>query len=133
MINFLFLLIVLKILGKQGVMLEPLLKHTINATIIKGGIKSNVIPHEINLEFDVRILPGFKPEDFLTELLGLLDTDAEFTILGADPMGPAEPDMGLYPLLASILEDARAGGSSTPFVLQAVTDARFFNALGIQT
>ncbi|MFK7806133.1 MAG: M20/M25/M40 family metallo-hydrolase [Anaerolineae bacterium] len=123
----------LKIMGKQGAVLEPLLKHTVNPTIINGGVKSNVIPHEINLQFDVRMLPGFEPEEFLDELLSQLDTDAEFTILGAGPLGPAEPDLGLYPLLADILKQARPEGEPTPLVLQAVTDARFFNSLGIQT
>lgn len=123
----------LKVMGKQGAVLEPLLKHTVNPTMINGGVKSNVIPHEINLQFDVRILPGFTPEAFLDELKAKLDTDAEFTILGSGPMGPAEPDMGLYPLLAQILKDARPEGTPTPLVLQAVTDARFFNKLGIQT
>jgi len=31
------------------------------------------------------------------------------------------------------LKQARPEGEPTPLVLQAVTDARFFNALGIQT
>lgn len=123
----------LRIMGKQGANLEPLLKHTVNPTIIKGGVKSNVIPHEINIQFDVRMLPGFEPQEFLDELLAQLETDAEFEILGSGPLGPAEPDLGLYPLLADILKQARPEGTPTPLVLQAVTDARFFNALGIQT
>ncbi|MFT5195493.1 MAG: acetylornithine deacetylase/succinyl-diaminopimelate desuccinylase-like protein [Cellvibrionaceae bacterium] len=123
----------IKIMGKQGALLEPLLKHTINPTIIEGGIKNNVIPHEINLQFDVRILPGFTPEAFLEELLEQLDTDAEFTIIDSDSVLLAEPNMGLYPLLADILKQARPEGFPTPLVLQAVTDARYFSKLGIQT
>ena len=84
-------------------------------------------------QFDVRILPGFSPEAFLEELIGQLDTEAEFEILDSGPLGPAEPDMGLYPLLADILEQGRPEGFATPLVLQAVTDARFFNQLRIQT
>ncbi len=123
----------LKIMGKQAAVLEPLLTHTINATMINGGVKRNVIPHEIKLEFDVRMLPGFTHEQFLRELTGLLDTDAEFEIVGEEPVMPAEPDMGLFSLLGEILTDMDPSGAISPLVLQAVTDARFFSSLGIQT
>ena len=79
------------------------------------------------------MLPGFTHEQFLTELTGLLDTDAEFEIVGEEPVMPAEPDMGLFSLLGEILTDMDPSGAISPLVLQAVTDARFFSSLGIQT
>ncbi|MEM8857407.1 MAG: M20/M25/M40 family metallo-hydrolase [Chloroflexota bacterium] len=123
----------LRVMGDRAATIEPLLKHTINATIINGGIKRNVIPSEIDLEFDVRMLPGFTPEEFLAELKGQLDTDAEFIIEGVDPIMPAKPNMGLFPLLSDLIKDKKPDGTVIPFVLPAVTDARFFASLGIQT
>lgn len=124
---------VLKLMGAQAALLEPLFRHTINPTIIKGGNKSNVIPSEIDLTFDVRMLPGYSAEQFMTELRGELQTDARFETKGEGLPAPAAPDMGLFPILAEILKTADPDGIPIPFVLQAVTDARFFNRLGIQT
>ena len=112
--------------------LEPLLRHTINATMIRGGIKRNVIPSKIDLEFDVRLLPGISTDSFLAILQRELNTTAEFTVLSEGPIAPA-PNMGMFDLLAGILSESDPSGIPIPFVLQAVTDARFFNQLGIQT
>ncbi len=123
----------LKAMGGSGSFIEPLLKHTVNPTIINGGIKSNVIPSEIDLQFDVRLLPGFTADQFLTELKDQLDTDAEFSFVDDQPIMPAEPDMGLFSLLAEIIEEKQPDGKVVPMVLPAATDARYFASLGIQT
>ena len=44
-----------------------------------------------------------------------------------------QPNMGMFETLANILCEADPQGTPVPFVLQAVTDARFFAQLGIQT
>lgn len=125
--------VVLNLLRSQLGLLEPLFRNTINATIIRGGTKSNVIPSEIKIDFDVRLLPGITPDQFLKELTGLLKTDAQFEIGELDSVPPPPPNMGLFPILSEILTDADPTGIPIPFVLQAVTDARFFAQLGIQT
>jgi len=52
--------------------------------------------------------------------------------MAAEP-GPAEPDMGLFVLLSHVLRELDPEGIPIPYVLPAVTDARFFSKLGIQT
>ncbi len=47
--------------------------------------------------------------------------------------GPPEPDMGLFDTLSDILRQADPGGAPVPLLLSAVTDARHFSRLGIQT
>jgi acetylornithine deacetylase/succinyl-diaminopimelate desuccinylase-like protein len=47
--------------------------------------------------------------------------------------GPAEPDMGLFETLKSILVEKDSKGIPVPFVLPGVTDARLMSKLGIQT
>ena len=47
--------------------------------------------------------------------------------------GPAEPDMGLFPVLTEILRQREPDGHPVPLVMMGVTDARFFSKLGIQT
>ena len=123
---------VIKLLGKEGDAFNPLLRNTINATIVRGGEKINVIPSMIELELDGRSLPGFSPQDIIDEVQAIVGPDIEFEVVRHDP-GPSDPDMGLYPVLANILREAVPDSTPIPYLLQGVTDARYFTLLGIQT
>jgi acetylornithine deacetylase/succinyl-diaminopimelate desuccinylase-like protein len=123
---------VLKLLGERGRLFEPLLHNTANATAVRGGDKINVIPSEVTVELDGRLLPGFGPEDLVAELQQVTDTETELEVIRHDP-GPAEPDMGLFPILADILRAADASAKPLPLLLPGTSDARFFSRLNIQT
>jgi acetylornithine deacetylase/succinyl-diaminopimelate desuccinylase-like protein len=123
---------VLDLLGDRGRVFEPLLHHTVNATIVRGGEKINVIPSEASVELDGRLLPGFTATDLIAELHALLGSDVEFEVLRHE-QGPSEPDLGLYDLLAGVLREADPSGTPIPLLLAAFTDARHFCRLGIQT
>jgi acetylornithine deacetylase/succinyl-diaminopimelate desuccinylase-like protein len=109
-----------------------MLRNTVNATIVRGGEKINVIPSEITLELDGRLLPGYSPDDMMAELRRIVDKDVELELVRHDP-GPADPDMGLFNMLAGILRDADPGAHPFPTLLPGVTDGRHFSRLGIQT
>jgi acetylornithine deacetylase/succinyl-diaminopimelate desuccinylase-like protein len=123
---------IMKMMGPSGKLFEPLFRNTVNATIVSASDKVNVIPAQVNLELDGRLLPGQTPEDMTRELRALLGDDFELEIVRHDS-GPATPNMGLFPVLADILTDQDPRGHPIPFVMMGVTDARFFSKLGIQT
>ncbi len=122
-------------LGDFGRWLEPLLHNTFNATIVQGGHKSNVVPSEVRLRLDVRILPGQTCADVHAELRDLLGPDVELELqpMGGKGVSPESPDMGLFATLAAILRQADPDGFPVPCVTAAGTDGRFFSKLGIQT
>lgn len=122
----------IRVLGDSGKLFEPLFYNTVNATIVRGGDKVNVIPCEIKLELDGRLLPGFTPDHMVKELKSLLGEHFEIEIVRHDPC-PPEPDMGMYDTLVGILKEKDPDGYPVPFVMTGVTDARFFSKLGIQT
>jgi acetylornithine deacetylase/succinyl-diaminopimelate desuccinylase-like protein len=124
--------LIIKLLGTNGKGLEPMLRNTVNATIVHGGEKINVIPSEIALELDGRLLPGYSPDDIVAELHRIVGDEIEFEVVRHDP-GPAEPDMGLFDTLAGILREADPGAVPIPMFMPGVTDGRFFSILGIQT
>ena len=70
-------------LGQKGQYLEPLFHNTVNPTIVHGGEKINVIPSEIVLELDGRLLPGFGPEDMITELHQIIGDEVELEVMHA--------------------------------------------------
>jgi acetylornithine deacetylase/succinyl-diaminopimelate desuccinylase-like protein len=127
MTNFL-----LRVLGSTGATFSPLLHNSVSPTIINASTERNVIPSEITLILDGRVLPGYGASDLVEDLRRLLGEDCGIDAILPFP-GPATTNMGLYDTLAAALRDLDPGGNPFPFVNFAVTDARFFSQLGIQT
>ncbi len=124
--------LLLNTLGERGRNFDPLLHNTVSPTILHGSEKVNVIPSEVSVELDGRLLPGYSPDEMIAELKRIAGDDLEIEVVRYDP-GPAEPDMGLFDLLADIMRQADPHGTPVPLLLSGVTDGRFFSRLGIQT
>jgi acetylornithine deacetylase/succinyl-diaminopimelate desuccinylase-like protein len=122
----------LQLMGEQGRQLEPTLRNTVNATIVRAGDKVNVVPSTVELELDARALPGFTPDQVMEEIGELVGRDVELELVRHDP-GPPEPDLGLFDMLADVLRELDPSAIPVPLVQPGVTDARFFAPLGIQT
>ncbi len=118
--------------GPQGSMFDAMLHNTVNATVVQGGEKINVIPGEIILKLDGRLLPGYTSNDIVAELRPIIGDDAEVEIIRYDHPTP-ESDMGLFDTLAGILRKADPDAIPIPLLLTATTDAKHFARLGIQT
>lgn len=119
-------------LGERGRVFDPLLHNTVNPTIVAGGEKINVIPGEVSLELDGRLLPGFEPEQLFSELRALAGIDVELEVVRHDAV-TAPPDMGMFDVLAETIRELDPGAQPIPLLLPGVTDGRFFSRLGIQT
>jgi acetylornithine deacetylase/succinyl-diaminopimelate desuccinylase-like protein len=119
-------------LGERGSIFAPLLHNTISPTILKASDKVNVIPSEVSIGLDGRLLPGFTPKDMENEMHTLLGTDFDLEVLMYDP-GPSAPNMGLFGTLDAVIKELDPQGMAVPYVMSAITDARFFSKLGIQT
>jgi acetylornithine deacetylase/succinyl-diaminopimelate desuccinylase-like protein len=119
-------------MGAQARMLGAVLRNTATPTIIETSKKFNVIPSEIKVTLDGRILPGFGPDDLLREVRALIGDDIELEVVLHDP-SPGEPDLGMFRMLGRILEEADPGSAAVPLLMAGVTDGRFFASLGIQT
>jgi acetylornithine deacetylase/succinyl-diaminopimelate desuccinylase-like protein len=112
--------------------LDAALHNTVNATIVSGGLKINVIPSEVRVQLDGRLLPGFGPEDMLRELRAVVGPEPEIEVT---LVGPAQPDVDLsqFDLFASVLKEADSGCVPVPSLVTGGTDARHFARLGIRT
>ena len=124
--------LILKLLGGSGEVFLPLLHNTVSPTILQASDKLNVIPSEVSIGLDGRLLPGFSPQQMEQELRDLLGSDFKLDLSEFDP-GPGQPDMALFGMLKKTLEELDPSGQAVPLLLSAVTDARFFTRLGIQT
>jgi acetylornithine deacetylase/succinyl-diaminopimelate desuccinylase-like protein len=123
----------LRALGTRGRILGRVLRNTASATIVNGGSKINVIPSELELQVDGRILPGFTPEDLIVELAQVVGGETvEWEVMRHDP-GPAEPDLDYYDTLATIVRELDPEGVPVPMLQAGVTDGRFLSRAGVQT
>ncbi|MEU6472636.1 M20/M25/M40 family metallo-hydrolase [Streptomyces massasporeus] len=111
---------------------RSVVRHSVNPTVLRGGVTTNVLPAEITVELDGRLLPGpYPPERFvkdLSELVGF-PLDVEVLVLGEEMPEPAFD--GFYETLAGILAEKDPGGVPVPMMTTASTDARLFARLGI--
>ena len=122
---------VLDELGDAARMFDAILHNTASPNILRGGDKINVIPGQVEVDIDMRIVPGFDPEEAVDELQALVGEWGEVERLDHSE-GAAYLDMGLYDTLADILlagQDAQA----VPLLVSGGTDGRFFSRLQIQT
>jgi acetylornithine deacetylase/succinyl-diaminopimelate desuccinylase-like protein len=124
----------LKLLGAKGRTFAPLFRNTVNPTIVRGGEQINVVPGEVSVDLDGRLLPNSTPEQLVSELAVIAGDMAniEYEVLSHDA-GPKEPDMGLFDILSSVLQESDPAGIPVPMLMPATTDGRLFARLGIQT
>ncbi len=122
----------LKAMGSQGLLFGQLLRNTANPTMLRGGDQINVAPREILLGLDGRILPGYTPDDLMSEVKAVVDEGIELEVVYHDPV-PSSPDMGLFGTLAEVLRHADPEGIPVPMLLPGATDGRFLARLGIQS
>jgi acetylornithine deacetylase/succinyl-diaminopimelate desuccinylase-like protein len=118
--------------GERGRFFDPLLHNTAAATILDGGEKINVIPDEVTVEIDCRMLPGFEPRQMFEELRAHSGVEMELELVRHDPVS-GELDLGLFGMLADTLRELDPSARPVPMLLPGVTDGRFFARLGIQT
>jgi len=119
-------------LGDFSQYMDPLLHNTVNATIIRGGEKGNVIPDRVTVQLDGRLLPGFTPEQMMDELRQVIGGGIDLEVIRYES-SPEESDTALFPMLADILQEADPGAVPMPLLVPAITDGRIFARLGIQS
>jgi len=123
----------LRVVGASEPMLTPLLHNTATPTVVQGGNVSNVIPTEVSVDLDGRVLPGTSPAHLIAELEALAPDLATFELVHEEPAVTAQPDLSLLPLLADVVRERDPGSVPIPMLLPGYTDARYVSKLGIQT
>ncbi|MGW7276370.1 M20/M25/M40 family metallo-hydrolase [Streptomyces sp. NPDC054864] len=116
---------------RDALFLRSISRHTANPTVITAGHKTNVIPGEISVDIDGRLLPGLSTEDFIAALRAKAGFPMDIEILVEGEAMP-EPVLGpFYRRMAQVLRNADPDGIPVPMTTTASTDARLFPQLGI--
>ncbi|HUP87099.1 MAG TPA: M20/M25/M40 family metallo-hydrolase [Acidimicrobiales bacterium] len=110
--------------------------HTTFApTVMHAGTKTNVIPDRVDLEIDIRTLPGQTAEEVRAQLdliIGPeLATSVELISSNDDPSTASPIDTPLWDTLQRATDRIAPGSKNVPFLTVGATDARFFRRKGI--
>jgi acetylornithine deacetylase/succinyl-diaminopimelate desuccinylase-like protein len=109
--------------------------HTTFApTVMRAGTKTNVIPDRVELEIDIRTLPGHTGADvraMLDEALGDLAADVEIANTSDDPSTASPVDTPLWDALERVTGKLTEHTGLIPFLTGGATDARFFRRKGV--
>ena len=134
LLNSRFTATALRLMGPRGSTFSPLFRNTVTPTLLRGGEQINVVPDEVSVDLDGRLLPGLDPEQLIAELTELAGAGAwvKIEVLRYDA-GPERPDLGLFDTLSRVLQEADPQGIPVPMLMPAATDGRLYARLGIQT
>jgi acetylornithine deacetylase/succinyl-diaminopimelate desuccinylase-like protein len=119
-------------MGEDAGRFDPILHHTINATIVRAGEKINVIPSAAIVELDGRMLPGFEPDEFVAEVRAVVGREPEIEIIGSGPRLKEAERGPFYDLLCGVLRELEPGAVPVPLLMTGATDQRHFAKLGIE-
>lgn len=122
---------VLDKLGEDGRSFDAILHNTANPTVIRGGDKENVVPEEVSLLLDCRLVPGQEPDDVIAELCELTGQEPAFEVRRFDP-GPPSADLDVFELFGEVLE-RETGGVAVPLLMSGGTDGRHLSKVDVQS
>ncbi|TMK81759.1 MAG: M20/M25/M40 family metallo-hydrolase [Actinobacteria bacterium] len=106
---------------------------TIAPTVVRGGSKVNVIPDQVDIDLDIRTLPGQSGEEIdtmLQEALGDLADDVELVVRQHDDATESPADTPLWDTLQRVSSKLFPGSATVPLMMMGATDARFFRRAG---
>jgi len=121
----------LSLLGPRAEALRPMLSHTANPTRFGGAAASNIAPETVTVDLDMRLLPGYRPEDALRELWDLIGGKVEHEILDARPGLCSGWDTEIFRVLESAVRKHDPDGTPVPYLMPFFTDGGFIRRLGI--
>ncbi len=107
---------------------------TVAPTVMHGGTKTNVIPDVVDLEVDVRTLPGQTEAEvraMLDEALGDLAGAVEVVHAHDDPSTASSAETPLWDALQRSTARFYEGSTIVPYLTVGATDARFFRRTGV--
>ncbi len=111
---------------------HAILRNTCSMTRLSASDKVNVVPPEASLEIDCRLLPDQSPQEFLEELMLIVNDPAiSAETLVSFPPSISSTDTELFRLIESVTNTHYPGTPVIPAVASGFTDSHFFRDLGI--
>ncbi|MBO3800635.1 MAG: M20/M25/M40 family metallo-hydrolase [Candidatus Brockarchaeota archaeon] len=115
-----------------GEAVKAMLKITMTPTVIRGGVKENVVPYECELTVDCRVPPGYSKNDvnrIIDKLFQGLEYEISFIQESEPTVSPV--DTPLYEVVEKALLKHVPEARLEPCTKTGGTDSRYFRKKGI--
>jgi acetylornithine deacetylase/succinyl-diaminopimelate desuccinylase-like protein len=122
---------VLAEMGPMARILGPVLHNTVSVTGIQAGEKINVIPSEVVVRLDGRLLPGYDPSDLISEIRAVAGADFELEVEQTES-SHSRQDPGMLGVFDEVLREDDPHAVLVPVLIAGFTDGAQFAKLGIQ-
>jgi acetylornithine deacetylase/succinyl-diaminopimelate desuccinylase-like protein len=112
--------------------LRARLANTVSLSTLSSGIKTNVIPAEASATLDCRLLPDVDPDDFLTELRGVIaDERVSIEVLNRFTGAESSMDTRFVRVVHEVVSELVEGAHVVPEMTSGFTDSRIYRLKGI--
>jgi acetylornithine deacetylase/succinyl-diaminopimelate desuccinylase-like protein len=112
--------------------IKVMVQTTITPTVIKGGVKVNIIPDACDLMLDCRITPGVDREGLERVILQRVGADKatlDFEIFNAATESPVDTE--LFASVERVISSMHPGSVVSPQMVPGGTDSRYLRNKGI--
>jgi acetylornithine deacetylase/succinyl-diaminopimelate desuccinylase-like protein len=117
----------------MGRMLHSCTHNTLSPNVMHGGNKTNVIPDSVELEVDIRTLPGETIQSvraMVDDVIGDLAARVDVEWICEDTSTRSPIDTPLWESMDKVSNELVKGSALVPFIMVAATDNRFFRRAG---
>ncbi|MDP9373235.1 MAG: M20/M25/M40 family metallo-hydrolase, partial [Chloroflexota bacterium] len=98
--------------------------NTAVPTILGGGHRINVIPSEVWVDVDGRVLPGQDPADWIRQVQAAVGDEVEVRMLTGGAGVAADPASPFFDAIAATIDAEDPGAGVLPYLMSGGTDAR---------
>ena len=114
--------------------LDAMLRTSVSPTMLRAGMKVNVIPNTAEAQFDVRRLSNETREEILTRFRQIInDSSVDVALAPGQPMPATEPSSlttSLYKAIEKVVS-AHPEDTVLPYMSRGATDGSYLRAKGV--
>lgn len=113
---------------------DAVLRNGLSPTMMKAGVRANVIPASAEATLDARVLPGESLDDLVARLRAAIADDAvQVTVESRGEEGPSSPaDSAMYAAITGAVAALAPGVPVVPFLSTGATDSAPLRRSGVQ-
>jgi len=117
--------------AQNNAVYNALVRNTIALTILKSGVKVNVIPTEAEATFDARIMPEEQHGRFLAQVQKVAGKNVEVVPLSRGDSIPSSYDTDFFRAIRRVVKARKGNIPVLPFITTGATDLRYFRRIGV--
>jgi acetylornithine deacetylase/succinyl-diaminopimelate desuccinylase-like protein len=116
--------------GEKRLALQSILSNTVNPTVIRAGETINVVPSEVIIEVDGRVVPGSSAAELVAETRAIIGPEPEIELIHEEAPTVFSPDTAVFAEMKRTLQELDPGAEVLPYPIFGVTDSRNYAKLG---